>query len=85
MHKYCVIEDILKAGTPCSKDQNRLERRGVRGSDKKYHKGEEITEDYCPWHIDSEEYLCCFWIYILTENNKKEHNLIQIANLSPTR
>lgn len=72
----CMLEEIFQSRTICHKAKNRLEQRGVRG--------EKLDEEICPWHIDSEEHLHCFWVYLLDVEKCKEHQLTEIARLLRT-
>ena len=72
----CPILRVIKENSVCEKGYNRLNSKGVRG--------ERLDEDRCPWHIDSEKHGYCFWVYMCDENNKKDRQLTEIAQLLNT-
>ena len=72
----CLIKEVVENNTPCIKAKRRLNKKGVRG--------EKLDDQICPWHIDSNKYLNCFWLYILDSSNSKQHQLTEIAKLFKT-
>jgi len=86
----CLIKEIIKKNECCYKANERLRRKGVgvKASDGKInkndHKGEKLNDVFCPWHIDDDKYLNCFWVYLMDPKNNREHQLIQIAKLLKT-
>lgn len=76
MSSKCIIEEVFNLKVPCCKATERLGRKGVRG--------DKIDEEICPWHISSKQHFNCFWVYLLDVNNRKEHQLTEIAALLGT-
>jgi len=72
----CIIDEVIRDRSLCWKAKERLKKRGVRG--------EKLDKCQCPWYINSPYHCFCFWVYVLDENNQKEHQLTQIAKLLKT-